>query len=532
MPKIAARAAYFLVAAACVAAMCGAAQAQKSGGILHLYHRDSPASLSLMEESSISVAVPAMGIFNNLVMYDPKVKVNSLASIIPDLAESWAWDEGGTALTFKLRSGVKWHDGVQFTAADVKCTWDLLIGKSKDKLRVNPRAAWWRNLDEVTTEGDREATFHLKRPQPSILAMIASGMSPVYPCHIPPAQMRQHPIGTGPFKFVEYKPNQDIKVARNPDYWKPGRPYLDGIEYTIIPNRSTAMLALVAGQIDMTFPNEVTPPLMHDLHEQLPQAICETVPTHDAPSIQINRTPPFDKPELRRAIMLTIDHKAYIDILGEGQGDIGTAFLPGPEGQWAMPKEMMDKLPGYGPDVAKNRDEARGLMKGLGYGPDHHLPVTIVVKNVPSNRDPGAIFIDQLKQIWIDGELEPVETANLAPRLMRGQFTMAIQLVGSAIDDPDQTFDDDYVCGSPRNYIHYCDKEVGALIDQQSSESDIGKRRKIVWEIDKRLQEQAIHPIFAYMRAGTCWRPDVKGLTITVNSQYNNWRFEDVWLDR
>src|SRR5207253_8878004 len=84
---------------------------------------------------------------------------------------------------------------------------------------------------------------HLKRPQPAFLALLASGNSPIYPCHVAARDMRQHPIGTGPFRFVEFKPNESIKVARNPDYWKAGRPYLDGIEYTIIKNLSTAILA-------------------------------------------------------------------------------------------------------------------------------------------------------------------------------------------------------------------------------------------------------------------------------------------------
>jgi len=90
--------------------------------------------------------------------------------------------------------------------------------------------------------------------------------------------MRQHPIGTGPFKFVEFKPNQSIILARNPDYWKPGRPYLDGIEWTIIPNRSTALLAFLAGKLDMTFPYEVTVPLLKDIESQDRQAICELRP--------------------------------------------------------------------------------------------------------------------------------------------------------------------------------------------------------------------------------------------------------------
>ena len=92
------------------------------------------------------------------------------------------------------------------------------------------------------------------------------------------SEMRQHPIGTGPFKFVSFKPSESIRLTRNPDYWKPGRPYLDGIEWTIIPNRSTALLAFVAGKLDMTFPYEVTVPLLKDIERQDPQAICELRP--------------------------------------------------------------------------------------------------------------------------------------------------------------------------------------------------------------------------------------------------------------
>src|SRR5437762_5245317 len=135
-----------------------------------------------------------MSVFNNLVDFDPNQKQNRLDNIVPDLAESWTLSEDGSELTFKLRDGVKWHDGKPFTAADVKCTWDLLQGKTQEKLRLNPRKAWYRNLDEVTTEGGDGVTFHLKRPQHYLLVLLASGVSPVYPCHVSPAQMRQHPL--------------------------------------------------------------------------------------------------------------------------------------------------------------------------------------------------------------------------------------------------------------------------------------------------------------------------------------------------
>ena len=210
--------------------------AQKPGGILRVYHWDSPPSMSIHEEAQYSTVVPMMGVFNNLVMYKQDEPKNSLKSLMPDLATRWSWSEDGLRLTFELREGVKWHDGTPFTARDVQCTWDMLLGKSNVTLRTNPRIAWYQNLDRVTADTDHEATFHLKRPQPAFIAFLASGFSPVYPCHVSPRDMRQHPIGTGPFKFVEFKPNERIRVTRNPDYWKSGRPYLDGIDYTIITN--------------------------------------------------------------------------------------------------------------------------------------------------------------------------------------------------------------------------------------------------------------------------------------------------------
>src|ERR1700681_411948 len=139
-----------------------AALAQKQGGILKVYHRDSPASMSIHEEGTIGVIMPMMGVFNNLVVFDQNVAQNSMQSIVPELATSWSWSEDGTALTFKLRDGVKWHDGKPFTAADVKCTFDLLQGKAAEKFRGNPRKAWYRNLESVSVNGDHEVTFHLK----------------------------------------------------------------------------------------------------------------------------------------------------------------------------------------------------------------------------------------------------------------------------------------------------------------------------------------------------------------------------------
>jgi peptide/nickel transport system substrate-binding protein len=527
--------------AALVAALAGwvilapasEAPAQKAGGVLRVYNRDSPPSLSILEESALSTVLPMMGVFNNLVVYDQHIAQNSEGSIVPDLATAWSWSEEGTRLTFTLREGVRWHDGQPFTAKDVKCTWDLLIGKAGARLRINPRRSWYNNVEEVVTDGDHEATFVLKRPQPALLALLASGFAPVYPCHVPPQEMRHHPIGTGPFKFAEFQPNQSIKVTRNPDYWKPGRPYLDGIEYPIIPNRATALLAFEAGKFDMTWPYDVPVPLLREVEAQAPAAICVTTPLNASRNLIVNReTPPFDSPEIRRAMALAIDRKAFIDILDGGEGDIGGAMLPPPGGVWGLPPALLQGLPGYDPDVEKNRAQARAIMEKLGYGPANRLGFKLSVRNIPITRDPAIILIDQLKTIYIDAELDLVESVNWFAKAMRKDYAVGLNMTAGAVDDPDQQFYENYSCGAERNITGYCNPAVEELFTRQSMETDREKRKKLVWEIDRRLQEDGARPIIFYYRAASCRQPYLKGLTIMVNSIYNGWRFEEVWLDR
>jgi len=321
--------------------VAGPAAAQKQGGTLRIYHRDNPPSASLHEESTISAIQPFMAVFNNLVLFDQAKPLNSLETIVPDLASSWSWDEGKTKLTFKLREGVRWHDGKAFTAKDVQCTWHALLGKDgTEEFRRNPRKVWYYNLKEVTTNGDHEATFHLGHPQPSFLMLLASGFSPVYPCHVSQGDMRTKPVGTGPFKFAELNRNVSIKLVRNPNYWKQGRPFVDAIEMRIIDSRSTRILGFVAGEFDMTFDSDITVPLMKDIAKQAPQAICELRPSNVSTNLIVNTVaPPFDNPKIRKAMALAIDRKAFIEILTEGKAAIGGAMLPAPEGQWAMPPE-------------------------------------------------------------------------------------------------------------------------------------------------------------------------------------------------
>jgi peptide/nickel transport system substrate-binding protein len=406
-------------------------------------------------------------------------------------------------------------------------------GHGGRKARVNPRKSWYRNLERVTTKGDFEVSFQLKRPQPALLALLAAGWSPVYPCHVAPREMRTHPIGTGPFKFGEFRPNEVVRTVRNRDYWKPGRPYLDGIDWEIMKDNTTRNLAFIAGKSDIASPYGMTVPLLNDVKAQAPQAICELTSTNVSRNLILNPEKlPFDNPEMRRAVALTLDRKAFIDIITQSKGDIGATLLPPPEGLWGMPPEMLATLPGYDLDIGKNRAQARKIMEKLGYGPDKRLAVTVSSRNIPAYRDPAVILIDQLKEIYIDGVLEPVETANWFPKVMRKDYTVGINGTESGVDDPDQQFYENFVCGAERNYTGYCNPEVDRLIDQQSAEPDVNKRKQLVWQIERRLAEEGARPIIFYPRGGTCSQPYVKGLTTMVNSIYNGYRMEDVWLDR
>lgn len=525
-----------LVAAATLAVVTLGAQpalAQKSGGILKAYHRGTPPSGSIHEEATNSTVTPYMGVMNNLIMYDQLKATNSLDTIVPDLATGWTWNGDHTELTFKLREGVTWHDGKPFTSNDVQCTFDMLQGKRKKfKLRKNPRKAWYKNLEKVTTNGDFEVTFHLKRSQPALLTLLASGYTPVYSCHVSPKKMRTHPIGTGPFKFVSLKQNESVKFAKNENYWKKGQPYLDGIEWTIIKSRSTRVLAFIAGKFDLTFNADVTVPLQQDVASQAPNAICERVAGASTNLIVNQAKPPFDDDNIRGAMVLTIDRQAFIDIVSKGENLKGGAMTPAPQGVWGMTPEFMSTIAGYGPDVSANREKARELMRKAGYGPDKRLKMEVSTRNIAVYRDPAVILIDHLKEIYIDATLKTIETSNWHATVARKDYSVGLNLTAVGVDDPDANFFENYSCGSQRNYTGYCNQEMEKLFVKQSMMTDQEARRKLVWNIDKRLQEDAARPIIYHGQAYTCFQPKVKGFVAHVNSLYNGWRMEDVWLDK
>jgi peptide/nickel transport system substrate-binding protein len=216
---------------------------------------------------------------------------------------------------------------------------------------------------------------------------------------------------------------------------------------------------------------------------------------------------------------LSLDRKSFIDILENGKGDIGAAMLPPPEGQWGMPLEMVAALPGYGLDVPKSRAEAHHIMQGLGWGPDRRLAVKVSTRNTTPLVNSAVVLIDQLKEIYIDGELEPVDNALWFTKIMRHDYAVALGLTFNAVDDPDQTFYETYVCGADNNPDGYCNPEIDQLIDSQSAQLDELRRRDLVWEIERRLAEDGARPIIHHSRQATCRQPYVKGFDSMIKQR-------------
>ncbi|MBI1733738.1 MAG: ABC transporter substrate-binding protein [Candidatus Rokubacteria bacterium] len=506
----------------------------KPGGVLNAMLREDLAQgFSIHETSTISTVWPGMPCFNNLVMFDPFRQVESPDAVVPELAEKWSWQDNYRNLVLFLRKGVKWHDGQPFTAKDVKYTFDM-VREAKDapaKLRINPRKDWYANIDTIEVADPHTVIFHLKRPQPALLMMFASGYTPVYPAHVPVADFRSKCVGTGPFKLKEWKRGESIEFVRNPDYWVKGRPYLDGIRYVIIAERGTRFAALQTGRLDISFPGEATKPIADQLKTSGAKLVFHEVGSNVNDNLIMNiKKPPFDKKNVRVAASLAIDRRAYARAVHQGGAVIGPSMQPKPYGFWGLASKDLGALPGYGkPEDEKAR--ARKLMAEAGFTPQNPLRVEMATRAIQIYLDFAAFIVNELKQIGIEATIKQVETAQWHPMATRGEYQMGANLTGLGIDDPDGNFYENYACGSPRNYTHYCDEQAMKMFDQQSQELDPKKRYQLVAQIQKKLEDDAARPVMGWRLDFFPMWPHVKNL-VPHHNIYNYGRLQEVWLDK
>jgi peptide/nickel transport system substrate-binding protein len=498
-----------------------ALESPRPGGVLTVYVEGDPPNFDLHQNSSYVVLHPLAPCYNLLVQFDPLDHTR----IIPDLAEHWEVSPDGKVYTFYLKRGVKFHHGKPFKAEDVKASFERIIWPPQGM--VSPRRETFSAVDAVDAVDDYTVRFVLKRPNPSLPANIAQGLNVIYPKDLLDARgdMKKEVVGTGPFRLKEYLRGVSIELVKNPDYHVPGRPYLDGIKFFIIPDPNTAISAFITGQI-LLFRPYFDPPV-DDIRRQVgDRAAVESVPGSLFHSVDLNvRRRPWDDPRVRLAVSLAVDRSEAVKVITKGYGFLSGIMQPG--GPWAMPPAELAGVPGFGPDKDRERAEAKRLLAEAGY-PDGFETRLLVRKG--ASWEPAAIFVkDQLSRVGINVTLDVQEYGVYQDRVFRREFDAAITQFANALDDPDYIFGQAYLCNSGRNYSGACEPEIDALFERQSQTADPERRRQLVWELERRAHTAAYRVLLARVAEWALYWKSVRNFKLQ-SSRYLTERLEHIWL--
>ncbi len=505
----------------------------KRGGILNTVLIEDPPGLIIHESATVSNVWPMSPCYSNLVFFDPLKGQESVDTIIPELAERWSWQDNYRNLVFFLRRNVKWHDGKPFTSADVKYTFDVAreAPEAPARLRLSARKEWWSSVASIEAPEPYTVVFHLKRPQPSLLLMLASGYSPVLPAHVPLNELRQKCVGTGPFRQKEWLRGQMVELERNPDYFVPDRPHLDGIRYTIIRERGTRLAALQAGRLDAFVPLEMTKAMADTAKSVTPALVITEIGQNGSDNVLLNhKRPPFDNPLVRKAVNFALDRRADVKSVRQDGAVIGAALMPRPMGFWGLADADLRTMAGYR-DPARDKAEARRLLAEAGYGPGKPLRLEMVTRTSPIYVDLASFAVDQLRLVGVEATVKQLDTSAWFPALARREFQIAANLTAGGFDDPDAYLVENYKCGSSRNYTDYCNEATDRQIEAQSQELDRAKRLKMVADIQRTLEAEVARPMLGWRKEYFARYPYVKNL-VPHNALYNYGRMQEVWLDK
>ena len=492
------------------------------GGVLTAYLETDPPNFDLHQNSSWVALHPVAPCYNQLVQFDP----HDHTKIIPDLAEGWEVSPDGKTYTFYLKRGVRFHHGKPFKAEDVKASFERIIWPPRGVVSLRREA--FAAVDGIETPDDYTVKFVLKRPSPSLLPNIAQGWNAIFPKDLLDAKgdMKSEIVGTGPFKLKQYVRGVSIELVKNPDYHVPGRPYLDGIKFYIIPDPNTAMSALLTGEILIFRPYFVPDltPITGQAASQI--AIERTVGTLSRVVYLNARVKPWDDPRVRLAASLAIDRDEAVKVLTKENGAVGSMMHPG--GSWALPEDELRRIPGFGRNKDQERQEARRLLAEAGY--PNGFKTKILARKGAGWEDQAVFVKDQWAKVGIDATLDVQELAVRTDRLNRRDFEVeASGGYAVSLDDPDLVFGQSWTCNAARNYSNACDPELDAMFEQQSATTDSQRRRALVLDMQRRALQQNIH-LFLFWDADWAlyWRK-VRNFKLLSN-RYLTERNEHIWL--
>lgn len=519
-----------LIAAAALAAVSGGAHAQapKQGGELKFAVSAEPPNYDCHANSSFAFIHPVRPHYSTLLKFDAA----NYPKVTGDLAESWTVSKDGLTYTFKIRKGVKFHDGSTLSSADVKASYERISNPPKGVVSVRKGA--YADIASIDAPDASTVVFKLKAPNAAMLSLFASPWDCIYSeakLKSDPKYPRQVVMGTGPFKFVEHAAGSHWVGARFDGYFQKGKPYLDGFRAVFIRNTAARVNALQAGEVLAEFRGHT--PADRD---KLVKALGDKINVYEQPWICVQvvsfntEKKPFNDPRVRKALSLAIDRWGGAAALSKIAlvRSVGGVLRPGYE--LAATDQELVNYPGWGKDIKKAREEARQLLKEAGVT---NLKFKFTNRNVPMPYTPVGVFlIDQWRQIGVTVEHEQLETKLYQAALRAGNYEVGLDFNCDFMDEPNLQLQK-YVSSdkSTINYARYIDRTLDELFEKQARATSEAERRKHLQAFEKRALEQAyIVPTIWWHRIIVTWK-QLKGWHMSP-SHYLNQDLTDVWLDQ
>lgn len=405
-------------------------------------------------------------------LYDTLVESDPEGNIVPGLAEKWETSPDGLRWTFYLRKGVKFHNGREMTSADVKASFERILNPETKA----PRAKDYSVIQKIETPDNYTVIFHLKEPQAAFLSNLAYGWAAIVP--VEEKDLRNRPVGTGPFRFVEWVPDSHIKLERFPDYFIKGQPYLGSVIFKIMPDPASKIAALKAGEVDVV--DQVPPQEVEGLKKN-PEIKLVQAPSNGIYIMALNNArPPFDKKEVRQAISYAVDKKGVIEAAQWGQGAAIGSHMP-PVSPFYV--DLTDKYP-YNPEKARELLAQAGYPEGFEVTLIMPQPYDFHIRNCE-------VIADYLKKIGIKVKLETYEWGTWLDKVYMGRDYQATCIGHTGRLDPDP-FLNRYVSDSKENYMNYKNPRYDEIIRQAAVTTDFQKRKELYAEAQRLLAEDAV----------------------------------------
>ncbi|WP_027092834.1 ABC transporter substrate-binding protein [Cohnella thermotolerans] len=434
----------------------------------------------------LAVAAGTSEVLFNL--FEGLLKPNDKGELYPAIAESYEISPDGLTYTFKLRDGVKFHNGSPVTSADVKYSYDRLAGK----VTGTPLLASFASVDSITAPDDKTVVIKLKENNTSFLTALTSAVIPKdY------KDSNKQPIGTGPFKFKEYVPGQRIVLEKNPDYYVKGVPYLDEVEFRIITDAEAAYLAFKSGEVDL-YPR-IGAEKLEELGDEFgklsgPQNLVQELVLNNAKK-------PFDDIRVRQAVNYAIDKDEIIQGVALGQGvKVGSHLSPVLKQYY---QEGLEDL--YKTDVEK----AKSLLAEAGY--KDGLEITISVPSVyPFHVNTAQVIAQQLEKVGIKAKIESVEWAVWLDRIYKGRDYQSTVI---AFDGKLNPYDilNKYLSDAPNDFFNYKNPEYDQTLKSALTEVDENKRTELYKKAQTILAKDAAAVFIQDIYDSVAFKKDLAG---------------------